>query len=280
MNAQFKMGVSGLEFYSDYDPDLVAELKAIIPASERRWEPGKKCWIVSPAGAKTLRGALGRMFGINPPIPQINPGKRQISAFEVVYIGAVKDRGGEQTAMGATTRLIGSIASPNHLPMGSVEWNIVFPLAVLEKWFWGRESELKTQTLYTILNVKQSATLQEIKRGFRKQAKRFHPDINRDGDAAEMMQQINYAWEVLGNPLQRRKYDAGLKLQASTHSQPTRRGGFQLPLRSGNIMVAGREVVGRFVVEEIQHWQDIKRGNFSLVSSWDRNLDAIQIDWI
>lgn len=61
---------------------------------------------------------------------------------------------------------------------------------------------------YKILEVDKTATKDEIKRSFRKLAKKYHPDMNQ-GDAAsqEKFKDINEAYEVLGDEEKRKKYD-------------------------------------------------------------------------
>ena len=54
---------------------------------------------------------------------------------------------------------------------------------------------------YKVLGVDKSATQEEIRKAYRKQAKRYHPDINKDDPhAKERFQEINEANEVLGDP--------------------------------------------------------------------------------
>ena len=61
---------------------------------------------------------------------------------------------------------------------------------------------------YKILGVDKNATPQEIRKAFRKQAKKYHPDINKDDpNAQEKFQAINEANEVLSDPEKRKKYD-------------------------------------------------------------------------
>ena len=61
---------------------------------------------------------------------------------------------------------------------------------------------------YKILGVKNNATQEEIRKAFRKQAKKYHPDVNKDDPhAQEKFQAINEANEVLGDPEKRKKYD-------------------------------------------------------------------------
>jgi curved DNA-binding protein len=61
---------------------------------------------------------------------------------------------------------------------------------------------------YKILGVDKKATQEEIKKAYRKLARKFHPDINpNDKNAKTNFQQINEANEVLSDPEKRKKYD-------------------------------------------------------------------------
>jgi molecular chaperone DnaJ len=61
---------------------------------------------------------------------------------------------------------------------------------------------------YSILGIKQSASGQDVKKAFRKLARKYHPDINPDDKAAEAkFKQINEAYEVLSDKDKRKKYD-------------------------------------------------------------------------
>ncbi len=61
---------------------------------------------------------------------------------------------------------------------------------------------------YKILGVSRNADEKEIKRAFRKLARRYHPDQNPDDPQAEdKFKDINEAYEVLGNADNRQKYD-------------------------------------------------------------------------
>lgn len=60
---------------------------------------------------------------------------------------------------------------------------------------------------YQTLQVSQAATQGEIKRAYRRLAKRFHPDSQRESADPETIVRINAAYEVLGDPDRRRAYD-------------------------------------------------------------------------
>jgi curved DNA-binding protein len=60
---------------------------------------------------------------------------------------------------------------------------------------------------YSILGANKTATQEEIQRAYRKLARKYHPDINKAGDAEEKFKQVNEAYEVLGDPEKRVKYD-------------------------------------------------------------------------
>ncbi len=61
---------------------------------------------------------------------------------------------------------------------------------------------------YKILELDRSATQADVKKSYRKLARKYHPDLNpNDKDAQARFQQINEAHEVLSDPEKRKKYD-------------------------------------------------------------------------
>ncbi|MDR1988918.1 MAG: DnaJ domain-containing protein, partial [Acidobacteriaceae bacterium] len=64
--------------------------------------------------------------------------------------------------------------------------------------------------LYLILGITRAASLDEIKRAYKRLARRLHPDIN-PGDrmAARQFLEISEAYETLSDPARRQHYDAG-----------------------------------------------------------------------
>src|SRR5262245_62717006 len=64
------------------------------------------------------------------------------------------------------------------------------------------------EDLYILLDVGRSASFNEIKRAFRRLARRYHPDINPgDHQAEDLFKRITEAYEVLSDPSKRQFYD-------------------------------------------------------------------------
>src|SRR5436853_7135942 len=64
------------------------------------------------------------------------------------------------------------------------------------------------EDLYVILQIGRTASVGEIKRAFRKLARRFHPDINPgDRHAEDRFKRITEAYEILSDPLKREFYE-------------------------------------------------------------------------
>src|SRR6187551_1396119 len=61
---------------------------------------------------------------------------------------------------------------------------------------------------YKTLGVAKNASAEDIKKAYRKLARKLHPDVNpNDKEAHKKFQQINEAHEVLSDPEKRKKYD-------------------------------------------------------------------------
>ena len=53
---------------------------------------------------------------------------------------------------------------------------------------------------YQILGLAQDATQHDIKRAYRKLARKYHPDVSKEPDAEERFKEVGEAYEVLKDP--------------------------------------------------------------------------------
>ncbi|MDY5556145.1 J domain-containing protein [Helicobacter sp.] len=64
-----------------------------------------------------------------------------------------------------------------------------------------------SKSLYETLEVSQNASADEIKKSYRRLARKYHPDINKEEGAEEKFKEINAAYEILSDANKRKKYD-------------------------------------------------------------------------
>lgn len=63
------------------------------------------------------------------------------------------------------------------------------------------------KSLYETLEVSENASSDEIKKAYRKLARKYHPDVNKDPEAEEKFKEINAAYEVLSDAQKKQQYD-------------------------------------------------------------------------
>lgn len=64
-----------------------------------------------------------------------------------------------------------------------------------------------SKSLYETLEVSPNATMDEIKKAYRRLARKYHPDINKEPGAEERFKEINAAYEILSDEKKRKQYD-------------------------------------------------------------------------
>lgn len=268
-----------LAFRTPYDPTLVDALKTRVPSTDRKWDKGRRVWLVDPAYGRTLQELSHDFYHVQVALPAMDTAKPVpvMRILEVRYLGRVKQRGGDdESAFGWVNG----------------GWNAVFPKAPLQAWFGAENRPGEAATLYQVLGIKQGAPAPDIKAAWKRLARQWHPDACREPDAASQFRAIKEAYEILGDAGKRARYDAGLALEASLRRQVADYASDMLvsvlatpewapPLRCGYVLVSGIEKLGRFIVAEILDWKDITRDDGAvLVSSWPNGADMFTEAWI
>ena len=64
-----------------------------------------------------------------------------------------------------------------------------------------------SSSLYDTLGVSKSASNDEIKKAYRRLARKYHPDINKEPGAEDKFKEINAAYEILSDDKKRSQYD-------------------------------------------------------------------------
>src|SRR5512141_3208762 len=66
---------------------------------------------------------------------------------------------------------------------------------------------MASQDYYDILGVPRTASPDELKAAFRKMARQYHPDVNKEAGAEEKFEELNEAYAILSDPEKRAAYD-------------------------------------------------------------------------
>ena len=67
----------------------------------------------------------------------------------------------------------------------------------------------RSPDFYKTLGVERKASADEIKKAYRKLARKYHPDTNKDSGAEDRFKEISEAYDVLSDPEKRKQYDRG-----------------------------------------------------------------------
>lgn len=86
---------------------------------------------------------------------------------------------------------------------------------------------------YKILGVDRNADADAIKKAYRKLARKYHPDVNKESEAEAKFKEISEAYSVLSDPEKRKRYDnLGSDWQSGARHRPPPGGGRQYQYRS------------------------------------------------
>ena len=270
----------GYKVVTPFDWHFINDLKTAVPASDRAYDPQIRCWTVSAQYKDVVARLIEWYFAVkvNPQPITVAP---VLGIIEVLYLGKTKDRGnGLKTAKGWTNN----------------GWTVTIPEPVLKRYFdpcYTEQSTVekpKTATYYETLSIKQGASPDEIKSGYRRMVKQWHPDVCKDPDATEVFRAVQKAYEILSNPKTKARYDVGLKLAEKADIKPIdttplwAKAQDQLPYRSplkcGNLLCEYTTFGVMMTVSKIMQWEDIynEKGQV-LVSSWKMGDDAPTLEW-
>ena len=275
MRSSLEVDGEALVVHTPYDAGLVASIKGLPPA-ERKYDAARKVWRVSPKHAPSIAQWIETYLGETVSIPEIKDHyQTKISQKLVVrYVGACKARAdGSSYAYG----LIG---------MNGKDWGVIFPEQVLRDFFGGSVAMPGGQENYFgLLGINKGASADEVKSGFRRMAKIWHPDVCKEESAADVFRRVKLAYDILSDADTRARYEAGLALEAlAGTSEPSvleRSYGYRAPLRTGIIHVEGIKKLGVIEASKILSWEDIiDRQGRVLIVSWAKDAIEPVEEWL
>lgn len=266
-----------IQVATPYHKEFVALLKEKVPSNARAWDGQAKVWNVDAQYFDAVKALAELYFGYVDVMHDRAQTKSTRQVILIEYLGRCKETDW-------------SVAYANAQVNGS--WNTRISETVLRAYFENATQDTPTQTtLYQLLGAKPTASLDELKRAYFRTAKVWHPDLNADPDAAEMFRKVKSAWDVLENPSQRAKYDAGLKLQTAQTGVPSWKTlnltthsdyGYRAPAMCGLVDCEIEQGIKR-TITKIYDWQDDTRtlGGVTLirVASWDKQTQSVKTKW-
>ncbi|RZU99396.1 DnaJ C-terminal domain-containing protein [Spiribacter vilamensis] len=124
---------------------------------------------------------------------------------------------------------------------------------------------MEYQDYYKTLGISQDASAEEIKKAYRRLARRYHPDVSKEPDAEAQFKRISEAYEVLKDPEKRRLYDQlGENYQAGQDFTPPPSG-----QRYGSRRTSGAGTEENF--GDFSDFFESLFGGGAKTSGWDRH---------
>lgn len=261
---------------SGYSKPLVNGFNALVPHGSKKWDPRQTQWEVAAEYWQPLIELCTRhgcRIHTEGAVNQQAAGAQQYT-LDMDYMGLIYHRSGDTwTANG----------------FHDGDWNISFPLKVLQSWFNVTFTPGQMPTLYGVLGVDSNlaglAFDKALKKAHRVAARTWHPDVNKEAIAPEVFKTIQDAYEKLGDPMFRKRYDAGLLFEKDTEYGSavlsSKSIAWYPPKRCGKLKVkATRNVGSVYRVSEIMVWEDIMNTyGQMMVSHWPKGSDNFEIAW-
>jgi molecular chaperone DnaJ len=107
---------------------------------------------------------------------------------------------------------------------------------------------------YVTLDVSPTASQAEIKQAYRRLAKQFHPDSNRETASHDQIAEVNAAYEVLGDPKQRQVYDQQLSRYSHAATGAAQRQSRQQRAADAQKQYRQQRRSGRDSDEQFEQW--------------------------
>lgn len=130
---------------------------------------------------------------------------------------------------------------------------------------------------YTILGLPPRASLEEIKRAYRKLARRYHPDSSGNSHHEDRFQKVSEAYRVLANPATREDYDRELAAKRSQERLAEEHSGAAARASSASTFSQGRKhTTGRFEGPPGFRFGELQRNSSyrigGLIGGWIDNI--------
>ena len=208
-------------------------------------------------------------LGVEVELPAEMRDETHAMVIEVRYIGRCKDRGGGFSCA-----------------YGWIDgWNVILPEEVLREWAHDPYRPGEKTTLYAVLGVTEETSGTELRSAYRQLARAWHPDVCSEPDAAEQFKRIKEAYDILGDPAMRARYDAGLKLQASVPRDELPETAATLGYRSlyncGLLTVEAMTAGKQYFVKKILSWKSIHNSvGRTLFVGWPVGADIFEERWL